>query len=126
MEMKNYPHIAIVIVLFHPTKNDLDNVHLLANKYEGVIVDNSENPSYSSSKIGLMHYIPLQDNKGIAEAHNRAIDLILHEGRAQYLILLDQDSRLTEDYPQLIVNEFQLIKEHHPQLAALGPTIIKK
>lgn len=126
MEMSTYPHIAIVIVLFHPTKNDLDNVHLLANKYEGVIIDNSEIPAYSSSQIGLMHYIPLQGNKGIAEAHNRAIDLILHERQAQYIILLDQDSRLNEDYPQLIVNEFQLIKKHHPQLAALGPTIIQK
>ena len=118
--------IAIIIVLFHPSESDIDNIHILSKRYKGVIVDNSEKDTFDDSHIGRMLYLPLKGNHGIAEAHNQAIDLICQENEVKYIVLLDQDSRLTEDYPLKIVNEFIQIKEHHPLLVALGPTIIQK
>lgn len=126
MEKCDTPHIAIVIVLYNPDKSDIDNILLLSNNYDGIVVDNSDLPSMRGPQVGKMRYIHLGGNKGIAEAHNQALELICKEGKAQFVILLDQDSRLPEDYPHKIVHEYILIKKQFPQLAALGPTIIEK
>lgn len=126
MEQCNTPHIAIVIVLYNPNKSDIDNILLFSNNYDGIIVDNSDSPSMKAPQVGKMRYIHLGGNKGIAGAHNQALELIYKEGSAQFVILLDQDSRLSEDYPHKIVNEYILIKKQFPQLAILGPTIIEK
>lgn len=117
---------AIIIVLFHPCESDIDNIYMLSKIYKGVVVDNSEKNTFNDSHIGRMLYLPLKENYGIAGAHNQAINLICHDNCVKYIVLLDQDSRLTEDYPLKIVNEFIQIKSHNPQLVALGPTIIQK
>ncbi|MBR1448443.1 MAG: glycosyltransferase [Prevotella sp.] len=119
--------IAIVIVLFHPSESDVDNVRMLASRYRGVIVDNSDLPSFPhNDKVGMMRYMALGENRGIAEAHSRGISALLNEKETAYIILLDQDSRLPDGYPQKMVDEFEKLKKGHPHLAALGPTVVQK
>jgi len=126
MKRLSSSEIAIVAVLFNPDKGDIENICLLANDYKGVIVDNSATPSFPHKYLGQMKYICMKENKGIAVAHNTAIDIIIQEGFAKYIILIDQDSRLPDGYPLSIANEFIQIKELFPNLAALGPTVIQK
>lgn len=118
--------IAVIIVLYHPSEDDLENVRILSNHYYGVIIDNSDEANFTEDKIGEMHYQPLMHNVGIAEAHNQGISIITREGKAKHVVLLDQDSRYPIDYPTRISDEFNSLEKDITNLAALGPTVIQK
>lgn len=116
-------HVAVVIVLFHPSDEDVANAAYLAEAYDGVIVDNSEEENFQSRQVGRMHYLPLMQNEGIAEAHNKSISIIMQEGKARYIVLLDQDSRCPTDYPRQIAKEYCQLRRETNNLCALGPTV---
>lgn len=127
MTNNNYSETtAVVIVLFRPNKEDIDNVNILSENYYGVIIDNSETPNFSKPFVGKMRYKNMKSNVGIAAAHNCAIDIIINERKSRYVVLLDQDSRYSIDYPQMITTVLRSIQQQVSQLVALGPTIIQK
>lgn len=113
-------NIALIIVLYNPTKEQLFRVRQLGSSYRGVIVDNSPIRNFPNA-IGNMSYL-FNDgqNLGIAEAQNRGLRLAL-EGEYDYFVFLDQDSRVEDDYPCNIVAEYLRVKQEKPRLAILGP-----
>lgn len=117
--------IAVIIIFYNPTTEDILHVKSIANNFNGVIVDNSENAYTSDNKIGNMHYVCNKTNKGIAEAQNIGINIMMNEDM-DYFVFLDQDSRTTIEYPKEITNAFISAKRDFPNLALLGPRVLRK
>lgn len=121
----NNTDIAIVIILYNPSNEDIRHCKELASQWRGAIIDNSTTPFTNDANIGNMLYICNGKNLGIAEAQNiglRAIEL----DHFKFVILLDQDTRITASYPKDISTEFERISNRDKRLAILGPTVINK
>lgn len=119
-------NISVVIVLYEPSESHIQQVIQTASVCSGIIVDNSSKPHFKSDNVGLMTYIPLYANHGIAEAQNIALRRLLSDSKTEYVVFLDQDSSLSLDYVNGIVDEYERIKETHQNLALLGPTVTNK
>lgn len=118
-------NIGIIIVLFNPSQEDLRHAELMADAHKGVIVDNSATRSFPADRVGLMHYLPLMDNFGIAAAQNAAIRFMQQQGGVDYVVFLDQDSRCAPEYADQICAEYQKLSKVNKLLAMLGPTVVE-
>lgn len=126
MENSNSEY-ALLIVLFNPSNKEISNIIDISNLFEGVIVDNTFKSVFKTAKVGKMRYVPLYENKGIAQAQNIGIKILQQECNFKYIIFFDQDSRFDIMYPQAIVNEYKRINGLlHSKLSCLGPIIIDK
>lgn len=123
-DTKQTKTVALVIVLYNPNPEDLIQVEHLSALYPGAVVDNSDSPHFPSSTIGKMAYQSLGANYGIAKAQNVGMRLILDNGSPDFIVFLDQDSRLDDGYPLTIAHKFDSISQRISQLAILGPTIM--
>ena len=113
--------VAVIIVLYNPDTNDIDNVRRIAQYNVGFVVDNSLIPFMDGETIGNMSYICNKANIGIAKAQNVALREIL-KGDYEYVVFLDQDTRVIVDYPLQIAMEFSRID--NGRLAVLGPQVV--
>lgn len=116
---------ALIVVLFHPSPEDLEQLRRLAELWPGCIVDNSEEPCFGTPDVGRMHYVCNGENLGIAEAQAIGIRHLLENGSPTHMVMLDQDSRIPDDYPRLIAGQYERIRASHPSLALLGPTLVR-
>ena len=116
--------VALVIVIYQPSQEELSQIRILAAEYKGVIVDNSTEP-ITDKDIGLLHYIHNGNKNGIAGAQALAVNFLLEKNIADYVVFIDQDSNVALDYPNSICHEYKLISMKFP-LAVLGPTVIHK
>lgn len=121
LHSKNKDKVAVVIVLYNPDTDDIDNVKRIAQNNVGVVVDNSQEPFMDCDSIGKMTYICNKANLGIAEAQNIALRLILKDDY-EYVVFFDQDTRVADDYPLQIALEFSRID--NGRLAILGPQVV--
>lgn len=119
-------NIFVVMVFYNPIEEDIKHAQMLSERYDGVVVDNSCSPSCDSSMFTRFKYIANNENLGIAEAQNKGIAEALKNSNTQFVVFIDQDSRLAPDYPEKIAEEFADISKTHMKLALLGPTIINK
>lgn len=124
-EKKTTMQIAVIIILYNPKPTDIDHVRQLAERYRGVVVDNSAMPSLSSDHIGQMDYIFNHGNLGIAEAQNRGMERAMEDGRISHIVFLDQDSRVSAGYPDEIAAQYEAVRARQPRLALLGPTVVR-
>lgn len=97
-------HIAVVIILYHPSADDMGFVAHIGELYHTVVIDNS------------------RDNKGIAGAQNQGLQSLLDHEDITHVVFLDQDSRVTDDYPLSIAREYERISQTQ-RLAMLGPSV---
>lgn len=127
MEPVDSASAALVIVLFHPSADDIAHVSMLASQVCGAVVDNSDAPCVQTDAIGRMTYICNGKNLGIASAQNIGIRTLLaqHLG-LRHIVFLDQDSRLGPDYVAQISEAFDAISRELPRLALLGPTAFRQ
>jgi rhamnosyltransferase len=114
---------ALVIVLYNPSDEDKECLYELSVHYHGVVVDNSTKRNFDDNRIGMMTYVFDGKNKGIAKAQNVALRLLTHE---EYIVFLDQDTRIHLDYPEQIVSKYIQIQNQFTNLSILGPTLINK
>ena len=121
LDLKINEKVAVIIVLYNPDTNDIDNVRRIAQYNVGFVVDNSLIPFMDGETIGKMSYICNKANIGIAEAQNIALREIL-KGDYEYVVFLDQDTRVAVDYPLQIAMEFSRID--NGRLAVLGPQVV--
>lgn len=117
--------IGVIVVMFTPKEADIENVINIAESYEGVIVDNSSKRNFDTDCVGMMKYIYLGENTGIANAQNVGLIYLNRFGKINYFLFLDQDSRIDNNYPLLMVSEYVKIKRRVPKLALLGPTVVE-
>lgn len=112
--------VSLIIVLYKPTAKDCQQVSHLADMYSGCIADNSPEPVFQGAMVGKMNYVWMQDNKGIAAAQNRAFEHISKD--APYVVFLDQDSRVGDDYPQLMAEALHGME--NKGVGILGPMLV--
>ena len=117
----NSEDISVIIILYNPSEDDINNVRDISSRYSGVVCDNSPASSLNCDTINKMKYISNGGNIGIAAAQNKAIRAA--EGY-KYLVILDQDSRLAPDYPEQIACEYVKAQEKFPRLAIMGPMLV--
>lgn len=116
--------IVLVIVILHPSAEELDQIKRLSTAYAGVVVDNSSEP-ITNGDIGSLHYMYNGNKDGIAGAQTLAVSYLLEKKIADYVVFVDQDSSIDIDYPASICREYQSIARIFP-LAILGPTVLHK
>ena len=121
LDLKINEKVAVIIVLYNPDTNDIDNVRRIAHYNVGFVVDNSLIPFMDGETIGNVSYICNKANRGIAKAQNIALREIL-KGDYEYVVFLDQDTRVAVDYPLQIAMEFSRID--NGRLAVLGPQVV--
>lgn len=87
------------------------------------IVDNSPIPTNLSFPKGSFHYHHFPNNIGIAAAHNVGLRDLQTAG-CDYGILLDQDSRIDNDFVFRLSSLMVASKIEERELVAIGPRII--
>lgn len=98
-------NIALAITLFNPTSKEQANVTRLSKLYKCCNYDNSIK------------------NIGIAAAQNEEIKLALSDPEIKYIVFVDQDSEISDDYPQKISKIFSDL-EQKETIGIVGPTYI--
>lgn len=117
--------VAVIVILFNPSKEDLEYVKGLSAVQNGYIIDNSSKPSLAEV-TGKMHYICNGKNIGIAEAQNIAIREILKDSNFKYIVFFDQDTRVSPQYVNDITQAYKSTRARINNLAILGPTVENK
>lgn len=120
--------VAIVTVTYNPNLNEFkENINSYVAQVEKVIVvDNSTDKETIDaldsfcSEFYSIKLIQLKNNLGIAYAQNVGIKYLL-DNEFEFLIEMDQDSKLEENYVTKIVTHFKEIKSSiDPKIIALG------
>jgi rhamnosyltransferase len=121
-------NLYIVIVLYYPTPEQVKNILSIIQCNCCIVIDNTTNQENldinNFIKIGYSNsiYIPLKENKGIALAQNIGIEEAKKRG-AEYILFLDQDSKISKNFVQLMFAEYQNICLKKTKLAVLGPLL---
>ena len=100
--------VAAVVTAFRPTPHLLDNVtSLLRQLTTVVVVDDGSGPGFDAVFDAVTgaggKVLRLESNAGIASALNAGIDLARSSTPVDYIVTVDQDSLLTAEYVQRLV-----------------------
>ncbi|MEY0174297.1 rhamnosyltransferase [Providencia rettgeri] len=127
---KTNSSIASIIVTFNP---DIDilikSVNSISSQTETLfIIDNASKNindiEKTISEIENIIFIKYENNIGLAEAQNIAINKIIDSKKYSHVILFDQDSIINSDFISNLINdELSLISQGH-NVAAIGPSFI--
>jgi rhamnosyltransferase len=121
--------VCAVIVTYHPTPRMVDNLSATYSQVDAmVVIDNGSNYDplerlrAASRSLGFQ-LIENGENLGIAEALNLGVRWAMSKGHP-WVILLDQDSTITEQFVERIFKTFE--EAPHPQSAAIvAPTCVE-
>lgn len=117
-----------IIVTFNP------DVDLLVKSLERccpqlekiyIIDNNSDNYfliSKSTSSYNNIHLHGFKENIGLAKAQNYAIELILNEKVANYIILFDQDSIISNGFINCLISDKKKLEGNGERVGAIGPS----
>lgn len=119
-------NIVLIIVLYNPTEEDVAQVVRLSERWPGYIVDNSDHRCFDTDQVNRMHYAFFGENMGLALAQNYGIKHLWEQPEVTHFVFLDQDSRVSVEYPQQIVEAFERISKDGNRLAVLGPTLVNR
>lgn len=118
------PTVLITIVLYHPDKRKLLNLIDICSQYEKsqiLLFDNTEaSQAFECANKEIILFKSLQ-NVGVGGAHYFACQMA-EEKNFEFVLFLDQDSQLPEDFIMDMVSGFYRLKNLHPRLCAIGPT----
>lgn len=129
--MNSHNLALAVIVLYNPVRDELRPLikSLIGQVKNICVVDNSEvNNENLFSDIVIqsdckVNYMPLFDNKGIAEAQNVGISFA-KKMKFEYVLLLDQDSFLPNGMVDDLIFAQRSLKDNGIKVAAVGPSFI--
>lgn len=113
--------VGIVVVLYGSDKINVELERLPKNSLL-IFVDNTPMQNLSIENTFQIRYIPLNQNLGIAEAQNRGIQAA-KEANCTHIIFFDQDSLVPENFISKMVEEYERICVHQPNLFLLGPIV---
>lgn len=118
--------LFIIIILYNPSKQQIDRLLSLSNYYYIIAVDNSDGnqKTYCLQKKTLEHII-LGENKGIARAQNIGIERC-RALNAKYILFLDQDTVVDVAFPQLLLNDYLFLSSFSSTVIAIGPEVCDK
>ncbi|MFB4356459.1 glycosyltransferase family 2 protein [Pantoea sp. BS_4] len=107
---------GIIIVFYHPEIENVETARRLSEKYDVVIVDNSEKPQNYTLPSATV--INLNGNQGIATALNKGLTYLI-EKNYEFAFLLDQDSEPEDD---LIVSLIEYIESTDEKTCLVSPS----
>lgn len=116
--------VCAVIVTYHPSSKMLENIPNVLAQVQGlVVVDNGSNaenlaPIRVKARLAGFQLIENGANLGIAEALNQGVSWAKTEGY-QWVVLFDQDSRITENFADYMLNSWR----EHPQRERLATVL---
>ena len=115
---------AIVVVLFHPSDDDLANLSWLAAWGAPVFaVINAIAPSLRDAlPLRAVQVIENRHNLGLARGLNQGIGAAIGKG-AEFVLLLDQDSRPAREMFDTLLGAAKAIKDDGRPLACVAPLL---
>ncbi len=123
LNSSNMERICIIIIFFNPTNAQIDRAKVLSKGKHVIVVDNSNGELCVFEGAENVTYIPLHQNMGIAHAQNVGISKA-QELKAEYVVFLDQDSKLTDVDIDKLQEVFVKVRQADSQAIAIGPLII--
>lgn len=118
--------IKAIIVTFNPKANVVNLINNLKRQnVTPIIVDNgSINFDFKIIENDLDCYlIRLYENFGIATAQNKGIEKALELG-TDYILFFDQDSTISDNFVNDILNDYSFLSRKNITIGALGPRFI--
>ncbi len=126
---QNENTIGAVMVLYKPDWSVTDKaIESLASQVDLLcLVDNTPNADYSEKfkDKGVIKYIPLSDNKGIAAAQNIGVNFLI-QCNYKFVVFSDQDSIASTGIVHGLKQEYELLKSNGINVGLVGPTPINK
>ncbi len=121
------PCIVAVIVTYHPDRTKIfDLVNALENQVDNIVLVDNGTPTplidqlKKDCQISHLHWHLLNENKGVATAHNEGIRTARSLG-ADYVILFDHDSLPSPNMVSRLLSAVQEKKSAGVKVAAVGP-----
>jgi rhamnosyltransferase len=117
--------IGAAIILFKPDSDVTYDLieSVLAQVDVLCIIDNSPLPTVLNISKDKLHYHHFPNNIGVAAAHNMGIRDLRTSG-CEYVLLLDQDSQIDDDFAFRMSSLLVASKIKKQPLVAIGPRII--
>ncbi|WP_288433429.1 glycosyltransferase family 2 protein [uncultured Acinetobacter sp.] len=120
---------SAIVVLFNPDLLSVEAlINVLRNQVDNIIlVDNTpraiKNYDAKSFCLEQVIYINLEDNLGIAKAHNVGIEKAMELGQ-EYVIIFDQDSSVEDNFVQNLIAVDKKLRVEGKKIAAIGPSYV--
>jgi len=122
--------VAIVVVLYNPDPYLFSEISKTYKKNADFvyICDNSTMTDLKK-KIALIcscrgfDYHDMKGNRGLAKAQNIGIYNALNIG-ADYILFMDQDSEISDDYVDALLNEYMEILKYEEKCACIAPVSV--
>jgi rhamnosyltransferase len=121
----DHVNIAVAVVLYHPSDGDLHNVTELAAWGLHVVVAVNAISEAQRAKLPSgpgVSVIVNSGNLGLARALNQAVGTAIDQG-ADFVLMLDQDSRPTVDMLDHLVTAATTIEAEGRALACVAPLL---
>lgn len=118
-------NLSVIIVLYNPTIEQVKNKSNTLKNISTIFIDNSESPfsGFDLNENFLnFHYIHNEANIGIAAAHNKGIKIAKTLYKADYVLLLDQDSDPGPSFIHNSLKDIQLAKDLN--FAVIAPQLV--
>lgn len=119
--------IFSVVVTYNP---NIENLSKLVNVLNligctPIIVDNNSLNNSSIKNIKNIQYIGRDINSGIASAQNIGINNAMELG-AEKIVFFDQDSEISDDFINKLIESYNHVELKGVKIAAIGPQFIDK
>lgn len=117
-------NLCAIIVLYNPTLSQVENKIKVLTNTPTIFVDNSKEPfeTLVSNKNADHRYLHNGINLGIAAAHNIGIETAKKEFKADYVIILDQDSDLNLFFIENCRKDLEMARDLN--FAVISPRLI--
>jgi len=125
----NKPRISIIILNWNGLKYTVDCLESLKRitypNYEIIVVDNNsgsnEADALEKKYKGYIRLIRNKENLGFAEGNNVAIREVIKEGKSDYIVLLNNDTIMTESF----LDELAAVAEKDERIGTCSAKILR-
>lgn len=116
---------AAIIILYNPDSEKVSRLAETANASGCTViaVDNTPGKAAFVCAHSQWVYLPLCANTGIAHAQNVGLRKARELG-CEYVIFFDQDSRISPNFCNELLEAYQRLEKLDPQVFILGPRVI--
>lgn len=116
--------IGAILVLYNPDlRRTMTAVKSLSGQVDKLcLVDNTPNQNIANKfdKITNVHYIPLNENRGIATAQNIGIKYFINQGY-EFVLFSDQDSLSPDGLIDKLLETYNFLANNCIKIASVGP-----
>jgi len=118
-------NLCAVVVLFNPTLDQVENKIKVLKNIPVIFIDNSNDPfedwDFNVNALNI-HYHYNGMNLGIAAAHNKGIEIAETLYKADYVLILDQDSDVGPFFLQNCTRDLELAENMN--FAVIAPQLV--